>query len=213
MASKSQPTAPSTGTVEAPNPFRALVLKMANMAELEANQGSGMVAGEDIIPILTAETEEEMWDADELSTYNAKTLSGCEIQIYGFGVKFGQGDDPDITTPFTDSRGRQMYLLVRSARISEAGKKREVNLPDVGQEFIWNTSARNIVGKLFWMLEHGWFDEGASPVRLRIEGTALSGKRSVEKLKPLTGHSVTATAEPEMDTPLAYTDGEDTPPF
>jgi hypothetical protein len=184
------------GTVTAPNAFQSLVKKMSAMAELEASQGTGMMAGQDIIPILEAQTEEEMWDADELSTYNAKTLSGCEIQIYGFGVKFGTGDDPDITTPFTDANGRQMYLLVQAARISEAGKKREVNLPNVGDVFTWNTSARNIVGKLFWMLEHGWFDEGAKPVRLRIEGTSLAGgKKSVEKLKPLTPASMVNTGE------------------
>lgn len=212
MASKSQPTAPVSGEVTAPNPFQALVAKMSAMAELEQNQGS-RIAGEDIIPILEASDEAEMWDADELANYNAQKLSGCELAVYGFGVRFGTGTNSEIETPFTDAKGRQMYLLVESARISEAGKKKEINLPDVGVRFVWNTSARNIIGKLFWMLDHGWFDQGRSPVQLRIEGTKLpgAGGRSVEKLKPLTGHAVSSTVV--EDTPLEYTDGEDTPPF
>jgi hypothetical protein len=190
-----------TGEVTAPNAFQMLIRKMSAMAELEAAQGSA--SGIDIIPILEAETEEEMWDADERPTYNAKTLSGCELQIYGFSVKFGTGgDDTDITTPFIDSKSRQMYLLIEAARINKAGEKKEVRLPEVGEVFSWNTSARNIVGKMFWMLEHGWFDEGARPVQLRIEGTPLGGKKSVEKLKPLTPVTVGGRASQPDDAPF-----------
>lgn len=186
--------ATQTGAVIAPNAFQKLVIKMAGMATLE--ETSGQISGNDIIPILEAETEEDMWDADERPGWNAKLLSGCAIQIYGFEVKFGTGEDAEIKTPFVDpATRRQMYLLVTSARINKSGEKKEYNLPDVGEQFVWNTSARNIVAKLFWMLAHGWFDTGRPPVMCRIEGTPLSGGRSVEKLKSLDDAPVNASAE------------------
>ena len=180
----------SNGTVEKASAFQLLVRKMGHMATL--TEKSGSISGEDIIPILTAETEEEMWTADERPTYNAKTLSGCSLQVLGFEVKFSDGSDDSINTPFIDpATGKQMYLLVTSFRINKSGQKKEVNLPELGEVFTWNTSARNIVGKFFWMLNHGWFDPGAKPVRLVIEGTALAGgKKSVEKLKQFAGEIV-----------------------
>ena len=59
--------------------------------------------------------------------------------------------------------------------------------PAVGEQFTWNTSARNIVGKLFWMLDHGWFDPTSAhgPVQFRIAGTKLRADRTVEKIKPM----------------------------
>lgn len=182
-----------TGTVQGPSPFGALLRKMAQMATLEETEGK--VSGEDINPILEAETEEDMWDADERGTYNAKMLSGCALRILTFEVKWGTGGD-DIKTPFTYD-GRQMYVLIHSFRINKDGEKKEIRLPEVGEEFTWNTSARNIVGKLFWMLNHGWFDtDYTRPIEVRIQGTELSGGRSVEKLKPLTPVTVNATTEP-----------------
>jgi hypothetical protein len=197
MASKAQAqdiTTAGNGTVEKANIFQLLVRKMAGMATLA--EKSGAVSGEDIIPILVAETEAEMWDADNRATYNAKTLSGCALQIIDFEVKFSDGSDESITTPFVDPiTRRQMYLLVRAFRINNSGAKKEINLPELGEVFTWNTSARNIVGKFFWMLNHGWFDTGAKPVRVVIEGTGLAGgKKSVEKLKEFKGEVIVSEA-------------------
>lgn len=185
-----------TGAVVAPTAFRKLVTKMASMATLEETEGR--FSGDDIIPILEAEDEAAMWESDERPRWNAKILSGCALQLYGFEVKWGTGGtDSDIKTPFVDPEtGRQMYLLVGASRINKSGEKKEYNLPEVGEEFTWNTSARNIVAKLFWMLDHGWFDNGQPPVRLRIEGTDLPGGKSVEKLKPLEGESLRSESIP-----------------
>jgi hypothetical protein len=195
MPGKGQDVAETAnGTVEKASAFQLLVRKMGQMATL--TEKSAVASGDDIIPILTAESEEEMWDADERPTYNAKTLSGCSLQVIGFEVKFSDGTDDGINTPFIDpATGKQMYLLVTAFRINKSGQKKEVNLPELGEVFTWNTSARNIVGKLFWMLNHGWFDPGAKPVRLVIEGTSLAGgKKSVEKLKQFTGEVVQGEA-------------------
>lgn len=180
-------------TVQAPSPFQLLVRKMAQIATMDETENKGP-SGEDINPILEAETEEEMWEADERGTYNAKMLSGCALQILGFEVKWGSGAE-DIKTPFVHD-GRQMYVLVHAFRVNKDGEKKEIRLPEVGEEFTWNTSARYIIGKLFWMLNHGWFDpEATRRILVRIEGTELTGGRSVEKLKELPAATVNATAD------------------
>jgi hypothetical protein len=183
-----------SGTVETPSAFALLVRKMGQIATMD--EANPSITGDDIIPILEADTEEEMWDADERPQYNAKLLSGCVIQVYGIEVKFGTGDNTDIKTPFVDPEsGRQMYLLVHSARLTVAGEKKEYRLPEVGELFTWNTSARNIVGKLMWMLNHGWFDPGHAPVQFRIEGTPLQGGKSIEKIKKLDEPIIMQSAE------------------
>jgi hypothetical protein len=94
-----------TGSVTTPNAFGKLLIKMAGMATLD--EAEGRITGDDIIPILEAETEEEMWDADELPRYNAKMLSGCELEVHSFDVKYGTGTNEEIKTPFVTSDGRQ----------------------------------------------------------------------------------------------------------
>jgi hypothetical protein len=139
--------------------------------------------GEDVARILLAETSEEMWDADELPRYNAKVLSGCELEIYGFEAKFST--DPEITSGLIGPQShKKMYLLVKSARLNANGQDDIYRLPEIGEEFQWNTSARFIVAKLYWMLKHGKFDNGQA-VKARIQGTELGGGKSVEKLKDL----------------------------
>lgn len=151
-------------------------------------------SGDDIAAILLSDTEADMWEADELPRINAKVLSGSEIDIYGFEVKFS--DDPEITTALIgpDSR-RKMYLLVQSARLNDTGASNVYKLPDVGDQFTWNTSARFIVAKLYWLQVHGYFDNGRA-VKARIVGTDLGGGKSVEKLKPLVPAHMSASAEP-----------------
>lgn len=151
-------------------------------------------AGDDIARILLADTEDEMWEADELPRINAKVLSGCDLQIFGIEVKFS--NDPEITTVLIGPKSkRKMYLLVHSVRLNSNGQDKTYRLPDVGEEFAWNTSARFIVAKLFWMASRGRFDGGGS-VSASIVGTDLGGGKSVEKLKPLGMVTVAGSAEP-----------------
>jgi len=208
MANKAQggeiDTAAKSGTVESPKAFALLLRKMASMATMEEVQGTGG-GSEDIDRILTAETEEEMWDADELAKWNATKLSGCDLQTVGFEVKFSAGTNDDIRTPYVDPEtGKQMFLLVHSFRVNGSGNTKEYNLPAVGELFTWNTSARSIIPKFFWMLNHGWFDDGAKPVRFHIQGTKTKAG-SVEKLKELPAGTVI-----EESSPIIV---EDEPPF
>jgi hypothetical protein len=176
----------ASGTVTAPKPYQIMIREMAAIATLEAAEAR--FQGDDIDKILLSDDETEMWESDELSVINAKMLSGCSFEILSLEVKYGTGDSEDIQTIFVNpENNRQMFLLIRSTLLDKSNAKKEfrAGLPEIGEEFTWNTSARYIVAKLWWMLKHGWFDSGHSPVQVTIEGTGLTGGRSVEKLKPL----------------------------
>src|ERR1700747_2395178 len=89
-------TPAGNGAVSTPTPFQRLRRRMAEMAIMET--ASGRPSGEDINAILTADSEEEMWDADELDKYNAQKLSGCDLQATYLEVRFGDGNT-EIETP------------------------------------------------------------------------------------------------------------------
>ena len=51
-------------------------------------------------------------------------------------VKYGTGTTEIDNPLFVASNGKQMFLLVRAARISKAQTHREIRLPEVGEEFV-----------------------------------------------------------------------------
>jgi hypothetical protein len=175
-----------TADVQTLRPSQRAVLELLTGLENIATEDTESVGffGDDIAGILMAEDEAAMWEADELPRYNAKVLSGCELDMYGYEVKFS--DDPEIVSGLVGpSSMRKMYLLVRSARLNTAALNGSVyRLPEIGDEFVWNTSARFIVAKLYWLGKRGRFDNG-STVKARIHGTDLGAGKSVEKLKLL----------------------------
>lgn len=143
--------------------------QLLNQMELEATQDddefpSPMVDG--IVKILTAATEEEMWDADELPQTGGRDLVDVEQEILAYVVKYSS--NPTIQSAFKDANGRAMYLLVRSARI------------ETGEEFVWNTSAPLIVGKIFWLVNAEML-----PAKVVIRGRDLGGGQTLLRLKPI----------------------------
>jgi len=163
-------------------PSQRAVLQMLHLMESIATEEKDDEAfGEDIAGILMAETEAEMWDADDKPRYNAKVLSGCELDLYGIDVKFS--NDPTINSGLIAPQSRRkMYVTSQASRLNNNGKVALYRLPEVGEEFQWNTSARFIVAKLIWLQTHGRFDNGGT-VKVRLDGTDLDGGKEVVKLK------------------------------
>jgi hypothetical protein len=178
-------------------PSQRAVLELLQWLEniaTEDTETTGGFFGDDIAAILTAPDEATMLEADELPRYNAKVLSGCELDIYGIEAKFS--DSPEIVSGLIGPQtNRKMYLLVRSARLNQSGNGGVYKLPDIGEEFVWNTSARFIVAKLYWYAVRGRFDNGGA-VKMRIQGTDLGAGKSVEKLKALDSPVMAGSAEP-----------------
>lgn len=147
---------------------QAFVQMLAQM-ELEATQedeefSSPMVTG--IVAILEAKNEEEMWEADELAQTGGRDLVDVEQVIYAYTVKFST--NPTIESVFRDSQGRRMYLLIRSARLED------------GEEFIWNTSAPLVVGKILWLANREMI-----PKECVIRGRDLGGGQTLLRLKSI----------------------------
>lgn len=199
MASKAQVEATGNGSVQRGTPFQLLLRKMSEMATLDQAAERKSTTDAEISAILEAENEEDMWKSDDFDSWNAAKLSGTDLQIEWFEVRKG-AIDPDIDSPFIYD-GNQLFLLVHCFRLTNEQKDTTLRLPDVGRQFTFNTSATRIVGKLFWMLNNGWFDNGAAPVQVHIEGTKLTGGRSVEKLKPIKGGPITVKVIAEEDVP------------
>jgi hypothetical protein len=206
MSAKAPAQTGPEGTVTVPSPAQNMLRKMAGMAA--ADSADKRTSVEDLNVILEA-TDEEFWDSDERASINAKTLSGCIIDITGFEVRYGEGaiGDDDIITPFIDpSNGRQMYLMVFSSIIDKRQQNKLYMLPKEHEPFQWNTSARYIVAKLMSAHNRGWFDAGKSPLRVRVAGTPIgNGKKQVEKLKQADAPYVAST--------VLTPNGTDEPPF
>ena len=193
MSGKAPAQTTTDTSIVPPSPAQNMLRKMAGMAT--ADMAERKTSVEDLNVILEA-SDEDFWDSDEKASINAKTLSGCIIEITGFDVRYGEGavGDDDIVTPFIDpNNGRQMYLLVYSSIIDKRQQNKLYSLPDVHVPFQWNTSARYIVAKLMSAHNRGWFDAGKPPLRVRVAGTAIGGKRQVEKLKPADAPYVAST--------------------
>jgi hypothetical protein len=199
MAGKGNVSTTGNGAVQKATPFQQLLRRMSEMATLDQTADRQTSADADISAILSAESEADMWESDDFDSWNAGKLSGTDLQIQWFEVRKGP-IDPEIQSPFVYD-GNQLFLLVHCFRLTNEQADKSMRLPDIGREFTFNTSAPRIVGKLFWMLNNGWFDNGAAPVQVHIEGTKLSGGRSVEKLKPIKGGPITIQVITEEDVP------------
>jgi hypothetical protein len=159
-----------SGEASAPTPFQSLLTKMEMDAEIDAGENnSSLIQG--VEKILLSDDEDEMWVADDITQTGGRDLADVEMQVLRFLIR--RSNDPEINTPFVDSKGRKMYLLVDSVKLAD------------GTEFTWNTSAPLLVAKLFWLEEHGRL-----PYECVIKSTELAGGKAVLKLKPIPKRAV-----------------------
>lgn len=164
----------ASNAVALPAPFRAFLVKMESEADIsESDPGASPLIGS-FQAILEAETEEEMWVADDLAQIGGRDIRDVEQQILDFRVKRSSAQN-DIQSTFIDSQGRGMYVLVTAVRLAD------------GVQFTWNTSAPLVVGKLFWLAEREML-----PHECVIRGTDIGGGQTVLKLKPIPARAIKA---------------------
>jgi hypothetical protein len=200
-----------------PSPFRMMMREMSQIAALPPTEDGNRSQEDDIERVLNAETASDMWEADDLGRVNAKSLSGSVFEIHSIEVQYGDAaDESEISSVIiSPDNGRNMFLLVHSTMINKSGARREyrAGLPKTGETFVWNTSARFIVAKLWWMLKHGWFDGNDVRILARIEGSPIRNKpgQFVEKLLEAQNAVISASA----DTPLTEDGSSESeePPF
>ena len=133
--------------------------------------------------ILEAESDEEIWEADERGVLNFQHLAGCDIIITDVHVKYGSGNT-DIITPF-QWEGRKMYLLVTVVRTSHETDRPEIRLPEPGEPFTVNTSAFFVVTKIWAFYTKGRINpDNGSSLAAYVKNVDLEGGKKVIKLRP-----------------------------
>lgn len=180
MVDESKQVTPKTGTVVAgPRPFDRFVGQMSmeaeiDMAEADANSGTTAATVE---RILAAETEEEIWNAGDLVNIGGRDIADVEITVTGFATRYSAGNQTpsgeEIQSKFMDANGRGMYLLVTAYRMED------------GVEFVFNTSAPDIVPKLIRFRDMGKF-----PLNCVIRARELGGGKKYLLLKPVPKRAV-----------------------
>jgi hypothetical protein len=166
VAANSQPSAP----------FRAFLQRLEIEATLDTD-GVNQLFIDGVTKILAADTEEEMWDADDLLQTGGRDLADVEQTIISYEVK--RSRNPDIKSAFRAEDGRYMFLLIRSVKL------------ETGDEFTWNTSAPYLVAKIIWLADHDRL-----PYDAVIKATDLGAGQAVLKLKPIPKRAMRVTAEP-----------------
>ena len=170
-----------TGEVSTLSPVQRTLRQMAMDAQLDAESG---FTGDDLVAIISAESEDELWDSDERPPLNAQHLAGCELEILDVSVKYSRaGTGEAIRTPFVWD-GKKMYLMVTAVRVSESGDKAKlIRLPKVGEVFSFNTSAKYVTTKLYQFYVRGFINPDASlKLRCSIRETKLNDEEAVLKL-------------------------------
>lgn len=137
-------------------------------ASEEGENRSFEVAVTQLERILTAETAEQVWDADEYESTGGRDLTDVEQRIRGFSVHKG-GEQYKSALGY--------YIMVDSSRL------------DTGAEFIWNTGSPLIIGKLRWLEAHDML-----PIDCVIKGTPTPNGE-VLKLRPVPKRATSAKAE------------------
>jgi hypothetical protein len=182
------------GAVQRVTPFQQMIRAMAADAEMATETAE--YDGSDLNKMLTAETDEEIWDADELGTLNFQHLTGCEIAITDISVRVSANTaDSDVQSVFQTPDGKQLYLLVKAYRTRVTGDEdRMLNLPGIGDEFTANTSARYIVGKLWAFYTRGRINPDTNTtLGVYVKGQKTQNGNTVIKLRPAAKQSVSAT--------------------
>ncbi len=149
-APKASPARPdnTTSTVSTLTPYEKFCATMAGRASLESEESNTDVGS--IEAIITAETEEEMWAADERGVLGGRDLAGVVQVVEDIQVKYSNRGG--LKSPFVDpASGKGLYLLITSTRYDDP--KYTNKRPDLsqGDKFQWNTSAPRLVAKLLWL--------------------------------------------------------------
>jgi hypothetical protein len=177
MADLSRPSA-QEGTVEQPSAFWKFCRLLGSRATVEAEDSSFDETA--IEAILLADTEDEMWEADNRGPIGGNKLQGVEMQLLEVEVKFSRSSGNEMRSVFIDPEtGRPFYILVTAVRIDDDPRYN----PAIKQndKFVFNTSAPRLVSKIVWLEQHGILSETV----VMVEGIELGGGQEVLKLHPV----------------------------
>lgn len=146
------------GEIVTVRPYEKLTAFLARRAEVDGEGRGFEIASKQIDKILTAETDEEIWDADAAGTVNGQDMMDVEMQVRG--VKYAPSSD-EYDAPLG------VYAIIDAIRM------------DTGEEAVVSTGAPLVITKLRAFEARGKF-----PLGCVIKGTKAA-KGTVLKLRPL----------------------------
>jgi hypothetical protein len=173
------------------------ILRLIRMMEMEATAAAeeSTFTGDDVMDIFEAESKADMYESDQRGPLNFQSLTGCEIELVDIEVKFSKGANTEgMVSVFRTPEGKGLYLMVKAVRTRKTGEeKKHIKLPEVGELFQANTSARFCVAKLMWLSTHGEVDSTQGRTeRVKVQGTPLGDGQEVVKLLPVEPITVSA---------------------
>jgi hypothetical protein len=150
-------------------PYEKFVKSLRLQAEYNTADRSFNVSAQMMDSILNADTEEDMWDADESGLLAGRDLGDVWQEIRGYEVVKSSRDDIE--------GGFGVYYIVDAKNLH------------TGEDFMWETGAPGIITKLAWLRSRGKF-----PVRCMIKSIPVGNGRAVLKLRPLPALAVEPVA-------------------
>jgi hypothetical protein len=171
------------GAIKPPTPFTRLLKQMELEGEVDAAENKGSSATiQTVDRIMDDElSDDEIWSAGDLANIGGRNLVDVEQTVIDFIVKAGQRED--IDSVFVNSEGKKFYLLIRSVidGIPESDPTEFMRPPlEIGQEIYWNTSAPDVVPKLFQFRNRDRF-----PLPCVIRALDLGSGKHYLRLKPV----------------------------
>lgn len=169
----SENTPETTGTANAPaivDRFRDYLRQRA--AEDAQRIGGDQLTEKQVTAILAAQSEDEVWDADNAGLIPAQNLVGSEIEVRS--ILFGEGQRDDIDPGFLGST----YALCECVAVAIPDEVESVTGLKPGDEFIMDTGVSTIMSKI------RWFEANKKlPVRGVIKGIPTGRGRTVLQFK------------------------------
>jgi hypothetical protein len=152
------------GTAVAVKPHERFIASLVRQAEANALIHGKDVSLSQVDRILSAETAEEIWDADEGGTVSGQDMIDVEIQILDF-TPLPSADQYDTTLG--------VYANITAIRM------------DTGEDVIINTGADKIITKVA-----KFKSQGMLPIGAVIRGVTTAGGTTMLKLRPLPPRAV-----------------------
>jgi hypothetical protein len=165
------------GTVQQLRPFEKFTDHLRKEAAFNDEGNKDIVTATQVDKILTAESIEDVWDADEGGLYALKDLVGMEFELRS--SKTLPSKDPTKANLF------QVWLLLELAALTES---RKLGIP-IGDVIMVNTGVPQVIAKIKALQ-----GLGVTPIQFMVQGVPSSSGEMV-RLRPVPTRAIPADAK------------------
>jgi hypothetical protein len=158
------------GVITDVSPHQRFKDSLVRQAEVEAPTRATDVAAAQVTKILTAETIDDIWAADEGGVISGQDMEDVELEIHDYGLA-------KSADQYNTNLG--VYVLIDATRM------------DTGEKVIINTGSDLIIAKLAKFRQADAF-----PIEGVIKGTPTSSGGRLLRLRPLPRRAVRGQSAP-----------------